>query len=92
MGSTEAAAAAAAAAAVAAPDPLLHLRCDDPGPVADDAPVPVPVPWRPLAPVPVCDSASDVSGVVGRDVCALKVGRSREVSEGEGGSGVGGRL
>ena len=37
----------------------------------------------------VC-SSDDGSGVVGRE--ALKAGRSSEVSDGEGGRGVGGRL
>lgn len=37
-------------------------------------------------------STSEESGVVGRLVAALKAGRRREVSEGEGGSGTGGRL
>lgn len=32
------------------------------------------------------------SGVAGREFWELKVGRSREVRDGEGGSGVGGRL
>jgi len=32
------------------------------------------------------------SGVVGREACVLKVGRSRLVNDGLGGSGVGGRL
>lgn len=42
--------------------------------------------------VPVGSSTSEESGVVGREVCVLKDGRRRDVSEGEGGSGVGGRL
>ncbi len=42
-------------------------------------------------PVVVC-SGSEESGVVGREVCALKEGRRREVRDGEGGRGVGGRL
>lgn len=37
-------------------------------------------------------STSEESGVVGRDVAALKAGRSSDVSEGDGGSGVGGLL
>ena len=37
-------------------------------------------------------STSDDSGVVGRDVAALNVGRSKDVRDGEGGSGVGGLL
>lgn len=49
--------------------------------------------WAPgralLMPVP---SSDDGSGVVGRDVCALKLGRRRDVRDGDGGRGVGGRL
>lgn len=37
-------------------------------------------------------SMSELSGVVGREVVVEKGGRRREVREGEGGSGVGGRL
>ena len=37
-------------------------------------------------------SASEVSGVVGREVVVEKGGRRREVSDGDGGNGVGGRL
>lgn len=37
-------------------------------------------------------STSELSGVVGRDVVVEKGGRRREVSDGEGGRGVGGRL
>lgn len=37
-------------------------------------------------------SFSELSGVVGRDVVAEKDGRSKEVKEGDGGSGVGGLL
>ena len=48
-------------------------------------------------PVPlslVCDVPSSLegSGVVGRLVMPLKFGRKREVRDGDGGSGVGGRL
>lgn len=45
----------------------------------------------PFVPIP-CNSTSDESGVVGREVCVLKEGRRSEVREGEGGRGVGGRL
>lgn len=45
-----------------------------------------------VAAVPEGRSTSEESGVVGREVCVLKDGRSREVREGEGGRGVGGRL
>jgi hypothetical protein len=41
--------------------------------------------------VPVT-STSEESGVVGREVVVLKEGLSNEVSEGDGGSGVGGLL
>jgi hypothetical protein len=41
---------------------------------------------------PVADSVSLDSGVVCRELCVLKLGRSKLVKEGEGGSGVGGRL
>lgn len=41
---------------------------------------------------PVGRSTSDESGVVGRDVAALKAGRRRDVSDGDGGKGTGGRL
>ena len=37
-------------------------------------------------------SFSELSGVVGRDVVAEKEGRRRDVRDGDGGSGVGGRL
>jgi len=37
-------------------------------------------------------SVSEDSGDAGREVCVLKGGRSKDVSEGDGGSGVGGRL
>ena len=37
-------------------------------------------------------SFSELSGVEGREVVVEKEGRRSEVSEGEGGSGVGGRL
>lgn len=37
-------------------------------------------------------SSEERSGVPGRLVAVLKLGRRREVKEGEGGSGVGGRL
>lgn len=37
-------------------------------------------------------SFSELSGVLGREVVVEKGGRSRDVSEGDGGSGVGGRL
>jgi hypothetical protein len=37
-------------------------------------------------------STSELSGVVGREVCVLKEGRRSDVRLGEGGSGVGGRL
>ena len=37
-------------------------------------------------------SLSEVSGVDGLDVVVENEGRSREVREGDGGSGVGGRL
>ena len=37
-------------------------------------------------------STSELSGVVGRDVVVEKGGRRREVRDGEGGRGVGGRL
>ena len=37
-------------------------------------------------------SFSELSGVVGLDVVVEKEGRRREVNEGEGGRGVGGRL
>ncbi len=37
-------------------------------------------------------SFSELSGVVGREVVVEKGGRSNDVSEGEAGSGVGGRL
>lgn len=40
----------------------------------------------------VLPSSEEGSGVVGREVCVLKLGRRREVREGEGGRGVGGRL
>lgn len=41
---------------------------------------------------PYGSSTSDESGVVGREVAALKAGRRREVKDGEGGSGTGGLL
>jgi hypothetical protein len=47
--------------------------------------------FAPVAP-PVGKSTSDESGVVGRDVCVLNEGRSRDVKDGDGGSGVGGLL
>lgn len=37
-------------------------------------------------------SFSELSGVVGREVVVEKVGRRRDVKEGDGGRGVGGRL
>lgn len=37
-------------------------------------------------------SVSEDSGVAGRDVCVLNGGRRSEVSDGDGGRGVGGRL
>lgn len=37
-------------------------------------------------------SFSELSGVVGREVFVENDGRRREVKEGDGGSGVGGRL
>ena len=37
-------------------------------------------------------SFSELSGVVGREVVVEKEGRRRDVSDGEGGKGVGGRL
>ena len=37
-------------------------------------------------------SLSELSGVVGREVVVEKGGRSREVKDGDAGSGVGGRL
>ena len=37
-------------------------------------------------------SFSELSGVVGREFVVENAGRSREVNDGEGGSGVGGRL
>ena len=45
--------------------------------------------------VPTTDewtSTSDESGVVGRLVCVLNEGRRRDVKDGDGGRGVGGRL
>jgi hypothetical protein len=46
-----------------------------------------------VAPVaPEGSSASDESGVVGLEVVVLKEGRSSDVKDGDGGSGVGGRL
>lgn len=53
---------------------------------ADDAGVFVP------SPVLVGTSTSEESGVVGRDVVVLNDGRSSDVNEGDGGSGVGGLL
>lgn len=57
----------------------------DEGAVVEEA-----LPFAPRA--PTCDSVSEVSGVVGWDVWVLKLGRSRDVKLGDGGSGVGGRL
>ena len=37
-------------------------------------------------------SLSELSGVVGLDVVAENEGRNRDVSDGDGGKGVGGRL
>ena len=37
-------------------------------------------------------SPSELSGVVGREFAVEKEGRSRDVKDGEGGKGVGGRL
>lgn len=37
-------------------------------------------------------SFSELSGVLGREVVVENGGRNRDVSEGEGGNGVGGRL
>lgn len=37
-------------------------------------------------------STSDESGVVGRELVVLNDGRKRDVREGDGGNGVGGRL
>lgn len=37
-------------------------------------------------------SFSELSGVVGRDGVAENVGRNKEVRDGDGGNGVGGRL
>lgn len=51
--------------------------------------------WVPLTPRPIREdppSSEDGSGVVGREVVALKFGRRRDVRDGEGGRGVGGRL
>ena len=43
-------------------------------------------------PALVYPSTSDESGVVGLEVGRLKAGRSSEVNDGDGGSGVGGLL
>ena len=50
--------------------------------------------WVPVASPRVCEvpSSLDGSGVVGLLLSLLKLGRSNEVSEGDGGSGTGGRL
>lgn len=50
----------------------------------------VPVPGRWVCGVP--PSSEEGSGVPGRLFWELKLGRRREVSDGEGGRGVGGRL
>lgn len=48
----------------------------------------------PVASPRMCDvpSSLDGSGVPGLLFCELKLGRSKEVKEGDGGRGVGGRL
>jgi hypothetical protein len=50
------------------------------------------VPFVVMAAVPGGSSTSEESGVVGRDVWVLNDGRSRDVRDGDGGRGVGGRL
>jgi hypothetical protein len=52
-------------------------------------PVPLAVRWVCGVPFP---SSEEGSGVPGRLLWEAKLGRRREVREGEGGSGVGGRL
>jgi len=48
--------------------------------------------WEPVPRVWEVPSSLEGSGVVGRLFALLKFGRRREVKEGEGGRGVGGRL